>query len=373
MTALQHEGGRRRYRLISADSHVNEPPGLWVDRVPARFRERAPRIERFDEGDAWVLEGVDDPINFGMNACAGLEPSEMKGWARFEELRKGGYDPAARIEEMDQDGVDAEVLYPTPRLSQGIVANPDAELHLACVQAYNDWLSEYVAYAPDRFGGQMLLPNCGVEQAAAEIDRVIDRPGIRSVLIGCYPNGTLEPTPDDDKVWARAVDAGVPVSIHVSLSTTMPAAHRAKLPGYGRFFDAPNRMIELVFSGVFDRFPELMFTIAEVDCGWVPYVKEQIDNNFQRLDPVSNFGLQAPPSEYIERHFHFGYITDTFGIDNRHRIGVERIMWSSDYPHISADWPHSWRTIQATFSGVPSAERDLILAGNAQRVYGFGR
>jgi len=371
--AASPAGARRQYRLISADSHVNEPPGLWAERVPARFRDRAPRIERFDEGDAWVLEGVDDPINFGMNACAGLEPSEQRGWARFEDLRRGGHDPAARLEEMDRDGVDAEVLYPTPRLAQAINANRDDEFHLACVQAYNDWIADYVSYAPDRFGGLAWLPNCGVEHAVAEIDRVVSRPGMRGVLIGAYPNGTLHPTPDDDKVWARVVDAGVPVSIHVSLSRTMPAAHRAKLPGYGRFYDAPNRLIDLVFSGVFDRFPELEFMIAEVDCGWVPYVKEQIDNNFHRLDPVSEFGLAAAPSEYIERHFHFGYMTDTFGIHNRHAIGVDRILWSSDYPHVSADWPLSWRTIQASFSGVPRAERELILAGNARRLYGFGR
>jgi predicted TIM-barrel fold metal-dependent hydrolase len=373
VAAAQHdEPGARRYRLISADSHVNEPPDLWITRVPAALRDRAPRVERFDEGDAWILDGVADPINFGMNACAGLAPTEMKGWARFEDLRRGGYDPAARLDEMDQDGVDAEVLYPTPRLSQAIVANRDDELHLACVRAYNDWLAEYVAHAPDRFGGVALLPSCGVEHAVAELDRMIGRPGMRGVLIGSYPNGTLSPSPDDDKVWARVVEAAVPVSIHVSLSRTMPAAHRAHLPGYGRFFDAPNRMIELVFSGVFDRFPELAFVFAEVDFGWVPYVKEQIDNNYFRLDPVSRFGLQTRPGEYIERHFHFGYMTDTFGIRNRDAVGVERILWSSDYPHVSADWPYSWRTIQSSMSGVPAAERDAILAGNARRLYRFG-
>ncbi len=373
MASSGGEGPGRRHRLISADSHVNEPPDLWRERVPARFRDRAPRIERFEDGDAWVLEGVSDPINFGMNACAGLEPGTAKSWARYEDLRAGGHDPAVRLEEMDRDGVDAEVLYPTPRLAQAIVANPDAEFHRVCVEAYNDWLSEYVAYAPDRFGGLALLPNCGVEHAVTELDRVAGRPGMRGVLIGCYPNGTLSPTTDDDKVWARAVEANLPVSIHVSLSKTMPQAHRVKLPGYGRFYDAPNRIIDLVFSGVFDRQPALEFVIAEVDCGWVPYVKEQIDNNFHRLDPVSEFGLSAPPSEYIEDHFHFGYITDTYGIRNRHGVGVERILWSSDYPHVSADWPLSWRTIQASFSGVPREERELILAGNARRLYGFGR
>jgi uncharacterized protein len=362
----------RRYRLISADGHVNEPPDLWTSRVPASLRDRAPRIERFEEGDAWVIEGVSDPINFGMNACAGLPPEEMKGWARFEDLRRGGWDPVARLDEMDADGVDAEMLYPTPRLSGAIFANPDVEYHLAMVRAYNDWLSEFVAEAPERFGGLAIVPNRGVENACAEIERVLDRPGMRGVVMGCYPNGTLSIEPEDDKVFGMLAERGVPLSIHVSLTQSMPVAHRAKLPGYGRFFDAPNRMIEMIFAGVFDRFPELDVFFAETDFGWVPYVKEQIDNNYQRLEPVSRFGLQMLPSEYIERHFHFGYMTDTFGIRNLEYIGAERVLWSNDYPHISADWPYSWRTIQSSFSGVSPEARRLILAGNAQRLYKFG-
>ena len=362
----------RTYHLISADSHVNEPGDLWTSRVPAAWRDRAPRMEAFDEGDAWVIEGVKDPINFGMNACAGLEPEQMKGWMRFEEMRKGGWDPATRLVEMDRDRVDAEVLYPTPRLSNAIVAHRDADYHHTMVRAYNDWISEYVAHAPERFGGLAILPNRGVEEAAAEIERVMDRPGMRGVVMGCYPNGSLSIEAEDDKVWARLAERGIPLGIHVSLTQSMPAAHRAKLPGYGRFFDAPNRMIELVFAGVFDRHPGLYVVFAEVDFGWVPYVKEQIDNNYQRLDPVSRFGLAHAPSEYIERHFHFGYITDTFGLRNVNYVGAERVLWSSDYPHISADYPYSWRTIQSSMSGLEPADRRLILHGNAERLYGFG-
>ena len=362
----------RRYRLISADSHVNEPPDLWTARVPSALRDRAPRMERFDEGDGWVIEGVKDPINFGMNACAGLPPEEQRGWARFEDLRRGGHDPKARLEEMDADGVDAEVLYPTPRLSQAIIANRDVEYHEAMIRAYNDWLSEYVEHAPERFGGVAILPNRGVESTLAELERVADRPGMRGVVIGCWPNGTLALQPEDDAVFARLAERRIPLGIHVSLAQSMPASHKAKLPGYGRFFDAPNRMIELVFAGVFDRVPDLDVVFAEVDFGWVPYVKEQIDNNYRRLDAVSQFGLQMLPSDYIDRHFHYGYMTDTFGVRNRHEVGVERILWSSDYPHISADWPLSWRVIQSSMSGVPRAERRAILAGNAQRLYHFG-
>jgi predicted TIM-barrel fold metal-dependent hydrolase len=361
-----------RYRMISADSHVNEPPDLWTSRVPSAMRDRAPRIDRFEQGDAWVIEGVTDPITFGMNACAGLEPEQMSGWMRFEDIRRGGYDPAARLVEMDRDGVDAEVLYPTPRLSQAIFANPDPEYRDTMMRAYNDWLSEYVEHAPERFGGLAMLPNWGAEAAVAEIDRVLDRPGMRGIVMGSYPNGTLTIEPEDDKVWAALVDRHVPLGIHVSLTLDMPAAHRAKLPGYGRFYDAPTRMIDMIFSGMFDRFPELDVVFAEVDFGWVPYVKEQIDNNYHRLEPLSRFGLQAPPSDYIDRHFHYGFMTDTFGLQSRAYVGVERILWSNDYPHISADWPNSWRTIQAAFTGVPPEERRLILAGNAQRLYGFG-
>ena len=357
------------YRLVSGDSHVNEPPSLWQERVPAHLKDRAPRVESLPEGDAWILDGVKDPVNFGWNACAGLDPEEMKGWVRFEDIRAGGYDPAARLVEMDRDRVDAEVLYPTPRLSQSVFANRDTELHVACIQAYNDWLSEYVAHAPRRFAGLALLPNHGAETAAAEVDRVAGRPGIKGFVMGAYPNGTLAPEAEDDKVWARISELGMPLSIHVSLSLNLPSAHRSWLPGYGRFFDAPNRMIEMIFAGTFDRFPELQVVFAETDCGWVPYVKEQIDNNYLRLAIANGYDLALLPSEYIERHFNFSYITDTFGIDNRHRIGVENILWSSDYPHISADWPNSWRTIEAAFSGVPRAERDLILAGNAVRLY----
>jgi predicted TIM-barrel fold metal-dependent hydrolase len=360
------------YQLISADSHVNEPPDLWRDRVPAALRDRAPRIERFDEGDAWVLEGVRDPINFGMNACAGLAPEEMKGWVKFEDIRAGGYEPAARLEEMDRDGVDAEVLYPTPRLSAAIIANTDPQYHLAMVKAYNDWISEFVSHAPERFGGLAILPNRGgVAESVAEIDRVLDRPGMRGIVMGCYPNGTLSIEPEDDHVWGALSERGVPLGIHVSLVAQMPAAHRSHLPGYGRFFDAPNRMVELVMTGVFDRFPQLNVVFAEVDFGWVPYVKEQIDNNYQRLEPVSRFGLRKRPSDYIAEHFHFGYMTDTFGLRARHDVGVERILWSNDYPHISADWPYSWRTIQASMSGISPDEKHLILAGNCARLYGF--
>ena len=165
----------RAYRLISSDSHLTEPGDLWTKRVPASLRDRAPRIVSLDQGDGWVVEGVAEPFSFGLTSCAGLPPEEMKAWIRFEEMRQGGWNPAARVAEMDRDGVDAEVLFPTPRLAIALIAHPEEAWHLAMVRAYNDWLSEFCAHAPDRLCGAVMLPNRGGAKAVvAEIDRVVE-------------------------------------------------------------------------------------------------------------------------------------------------------------------------------------------------------
>jgi predicted TIM-barrel fold metal-dependent hydrolase len=359
----------RIYRLINADGHVNEPPDLWTSRLPSSVRSRAPRQESFSEGDAWVLEGVEDPINFGMNACAGMDPEDMKAWMPWSKLRRGGWDPAARLVEQDADSVDAEILYPTPRLSQGLTSNPDRSFQVALVKAYNDWLSEYCAHAPDRLFGMALIPSCGVAEAVEEFERAMQLPGIAGPVINCYPHGDTQLRPEDDPLWRSICEIGVPLGIHASLTDKMPTAHTTKLPGDVRFHDPCQRMLQFIWGGTLDRFPELKIVFGEVDVGWVPYFKEQVQDRYQRMSKAGRFGISKQPSEYFDNNFHFTYVTDSYGIANRHAVGVDKIMWSSDYPHIGADWPTSSRTIAASFATVPAAERDAILAGNALRLY----
>ena len=366
-------------RLIDADTHINEPPGLWVDRVPSQYREQVPRMERFEEGDAWVMEGVKDPINFGLNAAATLPKPDRKPWVRFDDIPQGGWNPAVRLQEMDVDQVDAAVLYPTPRLSHLVIATQDPDLHLAMVRAYNDWLAEYAGHDPQRLGGIALIPNRGIEQAIDEIKRVATMPGIAGLLIGCYPHGDKDLAPEDDPVWEAAIEVGLPLHVHVKLVDEHPkdiyapgkmAMGRAE--GDLRFLQAPTLMVQFLNSGVLDRLPELRLVYAEVDAGWVPYVKEQLDNRFRRRTTGPDARLKKLPGEYIEDHFWFTYLTDHFAVRNRHDIGVGNLLWSSDFPHSGSDWPDSWVTIDADFAGVPRAERDAILAGNAQALYRFG-
>ena len=306
---------RTRYRLISGDSHVNEPPDLWTSRVPAEFVDRAPRIESFEQGDAWVLDGVTDPINFGMNVCAGLPPEEMTGWKRFDDIRRGGYDPAARLEEMDEDGVDAEVLYPTPRLSArrcSPTTTPTSITH-SCRRTTTGSPSTSRTRPIDSRASRCSRTAAPTARSPRS-KRVQDRPGIRGFVMGCYPNGTLDVEPEDDAVFGYLADAGIPLSIHVSLTQSMPSAHRSPLPGYGRFFDAPNRIVQLIFAGVFDRFPALCSSWSpRSTAGGCRTYKEQIDNNYQRLLASSDFTIEELPSVYVERNVHFTFITDPFG------------------------------------------------------------
>lgn len=365
----------RTYRLISADGHLNEPADVWTSRVAARHRDLVPRVERLADGDAWVFPGTDTVIPFSWGATAGRDPATVTPWCRYEDINPGSFDAAARVREMDEDGVDAELIFGSNYPAPYVAMVEDAELHHDMVRAYNDFMSEFCSVAPDRLGGTALLPCRGVEGCLREIERVTAMPGFVAFLLKRYPSGGLQITAEDDAVWAAIEASGMPVVIHVGL-VTGPIARRSadSLPGTAHFYDAPNRMLQFVFSGVLDRFPKLRVPFIEVDCGWLPYFENQADDNFNRhrKGALKNHKLTRLPSEYMREFFPAAFITDPFAVDNRHRIGVHRMLWSSDYPHITTDWPNSWKTINTTFHAVPDDEKHAILAGNAQALFKFG-
>jgi uncharacterized protein len=362
------------YRIVSADTHINEPPNLWLDRLPAQYRDRAPRIEHFEQGDGYVFEGAYSPFPFGKTSNAGLPPEQRPVWIRWEDVRPGGYDPKARVAEQQQDGVSAEVLYPSPRPSGQLFAHvEDKGFHLACIRAYNDWLSEYASYDPQRLWGMALVPNVGVAEALAETERALALPGIRGVLIGQYPHGGDDIAAEDDALWAYLVEVGKPVSIHVGLVTSRQGTRpgvKERATGSMRFFDAPVRAAQFIESGVFDRFPDLKLVLAEADSSWIPYVAEQLNDRFRRAAPNARAAIERLPGEYFSTNVYSTFITDTYGIRNRDAIGVSQMMWSSDYPHTGANWPNSVKVIDEQFAEVPDAEKTAILAGNADRLYG---
>ncbi len=356
-------------RTISADSHIVEPPDLWQSRVPARLKDRAPHMVNVEGGHAWAIEGVARPINFGWHQCASDPVEESPLVIRWEDCRKGGFDPAARLIDLDLDHVDADVLFPSPPLASPIVHNTsDPELHLACIRAYNDWLSEFCSYSPDRLVGLALMPSIGADAAVEELHRAMRLPGIRGALIYRYPSGGEKPTAADDAFWAAAAEAHAPVSIHIQLAISAEDAARQKK---FRFAQAPGTALELILASVFDRSPGLKIVFAEVECGWVPCFKEQADIHWERGLLYRDTKVEHPPSHYIENNIHFTFTNDQFGVANRHAIGLSQLLWAGDYPHTSTTWPHSKEINDRNFKGVPAEEKQLILAGNAARLYGL--
>lgn len=351
--------GKREYQLISADGHLSEPPDFWTSEAPAKYRDRVPRIvEHLANGDRWVAPGGFQSFSY-----------------RWSE--GGGHDAKARLADLDADGVDAEVLYPNagPDFAK---ASEDPDFHLAMVQLYNDFVTEFAAVSPDRLGACPVLPELGVDSALAEISRLADRPGIAAWLFKTYPHGDLTLRPDDDPVWEAIVETGKPATMHIGLRNPNPFQATSKLPGTMHFYDAPGRMLEIIFSGVLDRFPTLDFFLAEVDCGWLPYFSQICDDNYRRRtattfqDSWTTPRIPKLPGEYMRERFPCSFVTDHYAIRNRHVIGIERMLWSSDYPHPTTDWPQSWKVINAAFSDVADEERHAILAGNAQRLFKFG-
>jgi len=368
----------RKYHLVSGDAHINEPPEMW-QALPSKYAERAPRLEHFAEGDAWVFEGSPSPINFGNNINGGLPPEQCVPWKRWEDVPRAGYDPAARLESQNKDGVDAEVLYPTPRQSMAVwaTAQRDPDFHLALLRSYNDWLAQYCGHSPDRLVGAAMIPTLGIDAAIKELHRALATPGLQTPLLAQWPSSGSTIQSGDDRFWAAMVEINRPVSIHISVSPGSNGdddPNRTGLTARGelRHTVTPNNCLELINAGVFDRFPKLNVVFAECDSSWVPYVKEQLDNRFQRTSPTLRPKIKELPSYYFDHNIFTTYITDYYGVVNRHFIGVSQMMWSSDYPHMGADFPNSWKVIDTHFKDVPPEEKHSILAGNCVRVYRIG-
>ncbi len=358
--------------IVSADSHVYEPADLFVEYIDPEYRSRAPRIVRHGDVDKWQLEGV--PLrNVGLVTAAGMRPEEIRDDIRHEEGRRGGWDPHARVEDMDVDGVDAEVLYPSLFPMFRI---PDKGLKSASLRAYNDWLADMCAAYPDRLIGIGLIHLHDIEAAVQELRRVAGK-GLRGVGIHSLPPDERPfGDPVYDPFWAEAQDTRTPISLHLF---THDVGERAQ-PKHpmASYVTAPVEVQEalatLIGAGVLERFPELKFISVEADIGWMPTFLARMDHYFQRhrFHRGTSQDLTMAPSDYFHRQVYATFIQDKPGVDNRHHIGVENIMWSSDYPHSDSTWPESRKFIDLQFGGLPEEDRRKIICDNAAGLYHLG-
>ena len=388
-----------QYKAISADGHVNEPPTLWVDNLPEKIQERGPRVIETPKtkGHAWIMEGQKRPSPMGFSSMYfrsskrfdraslidGFKQIKARG-VRYEDLFPGSYDPKARVKEIIEDQTDAEVIFNgVATVWNGIKLCPDKDLALACFKVYNDWIASFQAYAPERFICNATLPTTGLDDAIDELRRCDDL-GLKTVQLESYPSGSFtDPSAEDDRFWAAAVELGMPINVHtqfffpagdlgskVDAEGVADKVRRAKTLGIdvqaGSF---PVILWRMIQSGVFERFPDLALVGTEVHTGWIPYYLERFDESVLRNRLEWNLPLL--PSEYFRRNVSVVYIVDEIGAHNRYDIGVANIMWGPDFPHSSSAWPVDYELGREVLerAGCSESEIERIMWKNAADLY----
>ncbi|MDH3445404.1 MAG: amidohydrolase [Deltaproteobacteria bacterium] len=372
------------YRLLDADSHVSEPLNLWKERLPVKYRDIAPHMATEHQGQPgawWHIEQDRPPHNvilgFGANKSIEELQQLLKSFS-YAGAHRGGWDPAQRVKDMDQDGVTGDMLYTTLGFRMFWIKN--AGFQRACFQVYNDWLAEFCSYAPKRLKGLGLISLYDPKQAAVDLAGCAKK-GLAGAIVWASPPEELPFYSEDyDPFWAAAQDLSMPLSLHEfagfqwvdwdsdSKKRTVAQAINSH--------EVEKTFATLILSGVLERFPGLKVVSAELNCGWLPFFLHRIDERFDnrgirfRGTPFAT-KLKLKPSEYFRRQLYATFIDDSFGVAHRHAIGVENLLWSSDFPHSATFWPHSRDKIDKDFHGVDEEDKRKILSDNTARLYGF--
>jgi predicted TIM-barrel fold metal-dependent hydrolase len=360
---------------ISADSHITEPPNTYVDYIDPKFRERAPKMVRLEgEGDAFMIEGMATPVLYGLLAAAGKDPKDITtGGVKFEDIWRSGWDAKYRVADQEKDGVGAEMIYPT--VGMLICNHPDFDFKKACFEAYNRWLAEYCAVAPDRIYGLAQVSMRTPEDGVAELKAVKEQ-GFKGVMMPGDPGVEDYDSKIWDPMFATAAELKLPLSFHILTTRSGAMMQVSRGPRINSFLSiirgCQDIMGTLIYGGVFDRHPNLKVVCAEADAGWVPHYMYRMDHAFKR----HRYWMKAPPlkrlpSEYFAEHIHVTFQDDWVAFKTKDLCNVRRLMWASDFPHSDSTWPWSQQMLAEHTKDLTEQERNWICHDNVAELYGL--
>jgi predicted TIM-barrel fold metal-dependent hydrolase len=370
-----------KYKVFSADNHIIEAPDCFAGRVPAKVKDRAPKILRgADGGDGWSWDGITPPkMTFGLNAVAGRAFNEYKvSGLKLEEILPGNYQGPAHLKDMDTDGVDGAVIFPLASIEAYIME--DRELAAVLMRAYNDWLmDEFCSADPSRLIGLPLMPiDHEMSTLLDEFQRVV-RKGAKGVFL---PFQAKRPYHDThyDPFWRAAEEASTPIHIHRTMGGMPPAQVATMLsraPGLNmsgivqRFFSAVGPFSDLIYTGLFERFPKLKFIDAEVNGGWLPFWIQMMDQEYERQRHWDKPPLARAPSEFLGENVFVSVLDDFVYFDQCKKDPrlARAGLFSTDYPHSTTLYPKTRAYIADLTKGMSEEVAYSILAGNAVRLY----
>ena len=360
-------------KVVDADGHVTEPMTLWSEYVEEPFRARAPRPALAERGRPCMV--LDDRLIMRHAMLLTFGPDYDIGGAR---IAPGGWDPAARLRDMDADGIDAAVLFPSMGFYLPEIG--DGALMAALCRAYNNWLADYCRAAPSRLFGVALLPLVDIDESVRELRRATERLGFRGAFVRPNPYaGRPIHHPVYDRLWDTAAGLGVPITVHEGLSDGIPTLGRDRFENpvmlhvLSHPFEQMAACAGLIMTGVLDRHPSLKVAFLESGAGWLPYWLQRMDGHvetWERLVPA----VRMKPSEYFRRQCVIS--TDPEDGDGVvesvvRLVGEDCLVWASDYPHPDAHFPGGVKESLGKMRGVPEPARGKIFATTAARVYGI--
>ena len=367
--------------MVSVDDHVVEPANLFEGRVPARYRDRAPRYVTRDDGtNAWVYEGGES-TNVALNAVAGRPPEEYgMEPTSLDEIRPGCYDIDERVKDMDANGLLGSLCFPSfPQFCGQLFARtPDKDLALAMVRAYNDWhIDEWCGTHPGRFIPCSLPAIWDPEILAAEVRRTAAK-GAHAVTFSENPSKLGWPSIHSDHwdpFWKACSDESVVVCMHIGSSSelviTSPDAPIDVLITLSPI-NIVKAAADLIWSPVLRKFPGIKVALSEGGIGWIPYFLERVDFNYQRHHAWTgqDFGDKLP-SEVFNEHVITCFIDDAFGVASRGYLNLDNVCWECDYPHSDSLWPFAPEAAAKYLADVADPDVDRITHLNAMRHFSY--
>ena len=393
-------------RIISVDDHVVEPPDLWTSRLPSKYADRCPRVERdsavfnfeggvfsyekgVEEGtpcDWWLYDDLIYPFP-KLSAAVGFENLDVEP-VTFDEIRPGSWIQSERLADMDANHVDVSICFPNvlPRFcGQTFLEREDKELALLCVKAYNDWMiDEWCAgNGKGRLIPLTLIPLWDPIEAAEEVHRCASK-GSFAVAFSENPYHLGLPSIHDknhfwDPFFSACQETETVVCMHIGSSSKMPSTSPDAPFSFSStitFANAMGSMCDYILSGIFVRFPKLKIAYAEGQVGWMPYVVERMDKIWEeRGDASFGIDLPDPPSSYIPNHIWGCIFDDEIGLKNRDIIGMNQICFEVDFPHADTTFPNTLdvATKICTEAKLSEDEIYMLMRGNAIDCFGLER
>ena len=374
-------------KVIDVDCHWNEPPDLWTSRAPAKYKDRVPQMRLLDGRSNWYIEG---DVDFGYGVICVIDKEKEKRYgllsiATVDDIDEAASDATARVKYMDEHGIWAELVYPN---AAGFSAAKfmgkihDEELELQCLKIYNDAASDWQKESGDRLFPMALVPVRSMDQAVSEMRRAVEDLGLKGFVISDNLGALGLPDynhPYWDPFWEAASALDVPVNFHTGGTlldnSRAPWKHYTAPEKLAMNTTAANvtnaaAMANILLSGIHDRYPRVKFVSVESGIGWIPFLLETLDHNLDEMVPSQMRRTKRKPSEYFQEHWWACFWFEEQALQHQlEEIGVNKVMFETDYPHPTCLYPNNEEWIERTLRGVDKHSLRRILQDNALELY----